>query len=101
MLPGRVKGKLLWSPANTGPFVLRNQVVTIHDLAPLDHPEWMSRRFAAWYGWLTPRLAPPGERVGLETAAQRPVQEQLAHDEPGQPGSQRLRPDQPERRRQQ
>jgi len=57
VLPGRVRGKLLWSPANTGPVVRRNQVVTIHDIAPLDHPEWMSPRFAAWYGWLTPRLA--------------------------------------------
>ena len=47
----------LWSPGNTGPLTVRRQVVTIHDLAALDHPEWFSRRFAAWYGFLLPRLA--------------------------------------------
>jgi glycosyltransferase involved in cell wall biosynthesis len=31
--------------------------VTIHDLSVLDHPEWFSARFAAWYRFLLPRLA--------------------------------------------
>lgn len=57
VLPGLVQGRLLFSPANTGPLAVRRQVVTIHDLAALDHPEWFSRSFAAWYGWLLPRLA--------------------------------------------
>ena len=56
-LPGRCHGELLWSPSNTGPLALRNQVVTIHDVVPLDHPEWLNRRFAAWYRFLIPRLA--------------------------------------------
>ena len=56
-LPGQCRGKLLWSPSNTGPLALRNQVVTIHDVVPLDHPEWLNRRFAAWYRFLIPRLA--------------------------------------------
>ena len=56
-LPGLCRGKLLWSPSNTGPLALRNQVVTIHDVVPLDHPEWLNRRFAAWYRYLIPRLA--------------------------------------------
>ncbi len=30
---------------------------TFHDLAVLDRPEWFNPRFAAWYGWLLPRLA--------------------------------------------
>lgn len=55
-LPGRTRGALLWSPGNTGPLAVRRQVVTIHDAATLDHPEWFDRRFAAWYGWLLPRL---------------------------------------------
>jgi glycosyltransferase involved in cell wall biosynthesis len=29
----------------------------MHDLIPLDRPEWFSARFAAWYKWLLPRLA--------------------------------------------
>ncbi|MEW6111021.1 MAG: glycosyltransferase family 1 protein [Thermodesulfobacteriota bacterium] len=56
-LPLRLRNKLLFSPANTGPLAIRNQVVTIHDVSPLDHPEWMNSRFAAWYRFLTPRLA--------------------------------------------
>ncbi|MBI1789606.1 MAG: glycosyltransferase family 4 protein [Acidobacteria bacterium] len=56
-LPAAVRGKLLWSPNNTGPVAVSRQVCTIHDLIPLDRPEWFSRRFAAWYAWLLPRLA--------------------------------------------
>ena len=51
------EGSILWSPANTGPVSVRNQVVTIHDLSVIDHPEWFDRRFAAWYGYFLPRLA--------------------------------------------
>jgi glycosyltransferase involved in cell wall biosynthesis len=54
---------LLWSPANTGPLLSSNQVVTIHDLAPLDRPEWYSSAFADWYGFLLPRLANKVRRV--------------------------------------
>lgn len=56
ILPGIANGQLLWSPANTGPLRVPNQVVTIHDVAPLDHPEWFSTKFAHWYKWLIPRL---------------------------------------------
>jgi glycosyltransferase involved in cell wall biosynthesis len=56
-LPSAVRGRLLWSPNNTGPLAVTRQVCTIHDLIPLDHPEWFNRRFAAWYAWLLPRLA--------------------------------------------
>ena len=56
-LPAAVGGRLLWSPNNTGPLAVQRQVCTIHDLAPLDHPEWYTRQFSAWYRWLLPRLA--------------------------------------------
>ena len=56
-LPSAVRGRLLWSPNNTGPLAVSKQVCTIHDLIPLDHPEWFNRRFASWYAWLLPRLA--------------------------------------------
>lgn len=52
-LPG---GELLWSPVHSGPLVWRNQVVTVHDVVPLDHPEWLNPRFAAWYRFMLPRL---------------------------------------------
>ena len=56
-LPTLVRGRLLWSPNNTGPLAVERQVCTIHDLIPLDRPEWFNQRFAAWYEWLLPRLA--------------------------------------------
>ncbi|MFW5453795.1 glycosyltransferase family 4 protein [Thioalkalivibrio sulfidiphilus] len=57
ILPQKLRGCLLFSPSNTGPLIVRNQVVTIHDFAALDHPEWLNPRFAAWYGFIIPRLA--------------------------------------------
>jgi glycosyltransferase involved in cell wall biosynthesis len=56
-LPGLCRGKLLWSPGNTGPLAVANQVVTIHDASTLDHPEWFSKKFGIWYRFLLPRLA--------------------------------------------
>src|SRR6267142_795408 len=56
-LPRLCDRRLLWSPGNTGPLCRDNQVVTIHDASTLDCPEWFERRFAAFYGWLLPRLA--------------------------------------------
>ncbi len=57
VLPAKLRGRLLFSPCNTGPLAVKNQVVTIHDVAALDHPEWLNAKFALWYRWLTPRLA--------------------------------------------
>jgi len=56
-LPGTVRGRLLWSPNNTGPLAVRRQVCTIHDIIPLDCPEWFRANFSRWYEWLMPRLA--------------------------------------------
>lgn len=57
VLPVSVGKRLLWSPNNTGPIAAHRHVCTIHDLIPLDHPEWFNPRFSAWYRWLMPRLA--------------------------------------------
>jgi glycosyltransferase involved in cell wall biosynthesis len=58
ILPRKVGSKaLLWSPANTGPLLVRNHIVSIHDMSAVEHPEWFNRRFAAWYACLLPRLA--------------------------------------------
>lgn len=51
------KNSLLWSPCNTGPLAVRNQVVTIHDTAFLDVPDAFSTAFRTYYQWLMPRLA--------------------------------------------
>lgn len=56
VLPTKIGDSMLWSPGNTGPLAIKKQVVTILDVSPLDHPEWMSLRFASWYRFLTPKL---------------------------------------------
>jgi glycosyltransferase involved in cell wall biosynthesis len=58
VLPRKVRGRLLWSPSNTGPLAVSRQVVTIHDLAFLDVPATQADRFRRWYAFLVPRLAP-------------------------------------------
>ena len=55
-LPTQLKNRLLWSPGNTGPLGISRQVLTVHDAAALDHPEWFERKFALWYSALLPRL---------------------------------------------
>jgi glycosyltransferase involved in cell wall biosynthesis len=57
ILPGRLpKKSLLWSPAGAGPLLVAEQVVTIHDIAHLEYPEWFNSKFSMWYRWLLPRL---------------------------------------------
>lgn len=63
VLPGKARGHLLWSPANTGPLAVERQVVTVHDAATLDHPEWFEGKFARWYRYLLPRLMRKVRRV--------------------------------------
>jgi glycosyltransferase involved in cell wall biosynthesis len=58
VLPRRLDDQgTLWSPANTGPLMIRNQALTLHDLSPLEHPEWFHKSFAAWYRLFLPILA--------------------------------------------
>jgi len=58
ILPRKLNpGSILWSPANTGPLMIRDQALTIHDLSPLEHPQWFRAAFAAWYRLFLPILA--------------------------------------------
>jgi glycosyltransferase involved in cell wall biosynthesis len=56
ILPGKLKGNLLWSPSNSGPLSYKNQVVTIHDIVSIDHPEWFNKTYVKWYDYMLPRL---------------------------------------------
>lgn len=56
-LPAACRGRLLWSPGGTGPALYRRQVVTFHDLFPLEHPEWYRPAYAKWYKFLLQRIA--------------------------------------------
>jgi glycosyltransferase involved in cell wall biosynthesis len=55
-LPTQLQHRLLWSPGNTGPIGVSRQVLTVHDAASLDHPEWFERKFSLWYAAMLPRL---------------------------------------------
>jgi glycosyltransferase involved in cell wall biosynthesis len=63
VLPRRTYGQLLWSPSNSGPLLVKNQVLTVHDLSALDHPEWFSPTFVSWYRFFLPKLVRRVRRV--------------------------------------
>ena len=63
VLPRKARGQLLWNPANTGPLSVERQVVTVHDAATLDHPEWFEGKFARWYRFMLPRLMKKARKV--------------------------------------
>jgi glycosyltransferase involved in cell wall biosynthesis len=63
VLPRKIGTSLLWSPSITGPLSVENQVVTIFDVVPLDHPEWNNTRFALWYQYIIPRLVNRVRRI--------------------------------------
>jgi glycosyltransferase involved in cell wall biosynthesis len=63
MLAWRARGKLLWSPSASGPLALRRQVVTVHDVAFLDAPEFFAPNFVRAYSALVPRLARRVDKV--------------------------------------
>lgn len=56
-LPVRSFRGLLWSPCAVGPLLFSRQVVTFHDLFPLDHPEWYRPMFARAYRRILSSLA--------------------------------------------
>lgn len=58
ILPATIKKQdILWSPSNTGPLFHKcRHVVTMHDFATLDHPEWTSRQFNTFYRFLLPKI---------------------------------------------
>jgi glycosyltransferase involved in cell wall biosynthesis len=63
ILPFKAGGRLIWSPGNMGPIIAGSQIVTIHDVAAIDHPEWFSPNFARLYGSLWPVLAKRAKQI--------------------------------------
>jgi glycosyltransferase involved in cell wall biosynthesis len=51
------RAELIYSPANLAPVASRRNVVVIHDVAALRHPEWYSRPYVAWQRALLPAIA--------------------------------------------
>src|SRR5204862_4216589 len=64
-LPLAARGsKLIYSPANLAPLAAgARNIVVIHDLAALRHPEWYSRPYVGWQRALLPRLARRARRI--------------------------------------
>ncbi len=56
VLPFCAAGRVLWSPSATGPLLYQNQVVTVHDTAFFDVPEYFAPSFVKLYQALVPRL---------------------------------------------
>jgi glycosyltransferase involved in cell wall biosynthesis len=64
ILPGKIRrGEILWSPANTGPLAVSRHALTLHDLSPLEHPEWFNPAFALWYRLFLPGLVQRVRRI--------------------------------------
>jgi len=57
VLPLAYNGRLLWNPNASGPLSYMNQIVTFHDLFPIENPEWYSDSYARWYGIAMRKLA--------------------------------------------
>jgi glycosyltransferase involved in cell wall biosynthesis len=53
----RLGAAALLCPANLAPVAFPRTVVVLHDAAPLRHPGWYSRAYAAWQRRVLPRLA--------------------------------------------
>ena len=56
ILPIRARGRLVISPCNSGPIAYRNQIVVLHDVAPIVGPQWFSWRYRAKFRVLTTLL---------------------------------------------
>jgi glycosyltransferase involved in cell wall biosynthesis len=56
VLPFRLRGRILFSPSNTGPLAVSKQIVVLHDMAVFDCPENFNSLFVKWYQFLLPRL---------------------------------------------
>ena len=78
VLPLKIKkGDYLFSPGNSGPISISRQIVTIHDVAPIDRPDWFDRPRAQWFQFMTPRLA--GQAAHVITDSEYSKQRLLAH----------------------
>jgi len=62
-LPIYTRDGLLWSPTGMGPVVKKTQVLSLHDVSPLDHPSWFTRRYAVWIRAVLPTLIRRVRRV--------------------------------------
>lgn len=64
ILPLRLRpSERLWSPANSGPLSVHNQVLSLHDMSVFDHAEWFNPTYARWHRILLPRLVKSVKKI--------------------------------------
>ena len=57
------KSPLLINFGNVAPQYYSNQIVTIHDLSTLEHPEWYSSKFSRAYKFMIPQVVQNAKKV--------------------------------------
>lgn len=62
-LAARRRAALIFSPANLAPLAWPRNVVLVHDLAGLRHPEWYATSYVAWQRALVPRVIRRAQHV--------------------------------------
>jgi glycosyltransferase involved in cell wall biosynthesis len=76
-----VPAELIYCPANLAPLASRRNVVVIHDVAALRHPEWYSRTYVAWQKALLPKIAKRARLViTVSEFSRREIQDVLGVD---------------------
>ena len=73
--------ELIYSPANLAPVASHRNVVVIHDVAALRHPEWYSKPYVAWHRAVLPRIAQHARLViTVSEFSRREIQDVLGVD---------------------
>jgi glycosyltransferase involved in cell wall biosynthesis len=63
--------RLVYSPANLAPVLWPRNVVLVHDVSPLRHPEWYSPTYSSWQRTLLSALVRRGAHVVTVSAFSR------------------------------
>ncbi|MFL5826955.1 MAG: glycosyltransferase family 4 protein [Thermoleophilaceae bacterium] len=82
LLPLRARrSQLILCPANLAPLAGGRNVVVIHDLAPLRHPEWYGSAYVAWQRAVLPAIARRAVRlIAVSEFGRRELVELLGAD---------------------
>src|SRR3954468_7238689 len=76
-----VPAQLIYCPANLAPVTSRRNVVVIHDVAALRHPEWYSKPYVTWHKAILPVIARRARLViTVSEFSRREIQEVLGVD---------------------
>ena len=80
------RAALILCPANLAPLASRRNVVVIHDVAALAHPEWYGRAYVAWQRAALPAIARRARLViTVSEFSRREIAERLGVELPGRP----------------